>query len=77
MPSRTRAIATGPTSSGRKPIDLADIEDTDDVRVGELRERARFLHEELAEGVVGRGVGVENLDRYLAAERGVLREVDL
>src|SRR5204862_3412209 len=61
----------------RKAVDLTDVVDADDVRVGELGEGPRFLHEELAQGAVGRGVRVEDLDRDLAAERGVLSEVDL
>ena len=61
----------------RQTVDLADVVDGDDVRVGELRECARFLHEELTELAVGRGGGVEDLDRHLAVERCVLGEVDL
>jgi len=61
----------------RQPIDFADVEDADDVRVGELGERAGFLDEELAERPVAGGLRVQDLDRDLTSEGGVLREVDL
>ena len=61
----------------RKVVDLADVEDRDDIRVGELGKRARFLHEHAAQVAVGGGRGVEDLDGDLALERGVLRQVDL
>jgi hypothetical protein len=61
----------------RQPVDLTDVEHADDVRVGELRERAGLFDEELAQGPVSGGLRVEHLDRDLAAERGVLREIDL
>ena len=61
----------------RKVVHLADVEDGDDVRVGELGKRARFLHEHAAQVAVSGGRGVEDLDGDLALERGVLRQVDL
>jgi len=61
----------------RQSIDLTDVVDADDVRMGELRERPRLFDEELSERAVGRRLGVEHLHRDLAAEGGVLREIDL
>ena len=61
----------------RQPIHLTDIEDTDDVRVGKLCKRAGLFDEKLPEGTVRRGLGVEHLDRDLAPEGGVLRQIHL
>ena len=61
----------------RQAIDLADVVHRDDARVGERGERARFLDEHLAEDRIRSRGGIQDLDRDLAVEHGVLREVDL
>ena len=61
----------------RGAVDLAHVVDGDDVRMRELRERARLLDEHPSGLAIGGGRGIEDLDRDLAVEGGVLGEVDL
>ena len=61
----------------RRAIDLAHVVDGDDVRVGELRQSARFLDEHPA-GIAVSGRGrIEHLQRDVAVQCLVAGEVDL
>ena len=60
-----------------RPVGFADVVDGQDVGVVQGRGRARLLLEALATiGIVGRG-GRQHLDRYIAAEPGIGRAIDL
>ena len=52
-----------------EPLGLADVVDRDDVRVVDLRHRARLAHEPLGQRRV---VAAQQLERDLAAELGIL-----
>ena len=61
----------------RRIVDLADVVDRDDVRMRELCESSRLLHEHPAKVAVrGRG-GIENLQRHVAIQSLVAGEVNL
>ena len=76
-PSLERATREVFHDDVRKVVDLTNVVDRHDVRMGDLGERPRFLHEPAAQRAVGCGSRVEDLDRDVAIERGVLRQVDL
>ncbi|HEY8861054.1 MAG TPA: hypothetical protein VIN37_03040 [Candidatus Limnocylindria bacterium] len=61
----------------REAVDLTDVVDGDDVRMGELGQRARLFDEQLAQRPVGRSLRVEQFHGDLAAECRVLSEVHL
>ena len=58
-------------------VDRAPVVDRDDVRVGEGRRRARLVAEPIDESLVSGEGSVQDLDRHLAREHGVVRAEDL
>ena len=57
--------------------DVADLVDGDDVRMIQRGDGARFLFEAADRVAVAGQPVAEELDRHLAAEPGVVREIDL
>ena len=60
-----------------EPVDLADVVDRHDVRVGELREGLGLADEQLAQALIAGGLRVQDLDGDVTVERLVAGEVDL
>src|SRR5262249_34952385 len=54
----------------------AEVDDVDDVRVADVVDRLGFVEEPSGHFLVGRELRVEDLQRYLLADRRVLRQVD-
>jgi hypothetical protein len=52
---------------------LAEVENRDDVAVGEVADRLRFLQEPIAQRLVG---NAQQLDRHLPADAWILRFED-